>query len=288
MPDDDSGFFTGIRIAIIGLGLMGGSLAMALKGKCAALLGIDSDPATLAAAKNMRLMDALSSSPADLLPQADLVVLATPVNTILQLLADLPDLHPGSALVIDLGSTKARITAAMQSLPERFDPVGGHPMCGKEHGGLLHADARLFQNAPFAFTALPRSSDRSREIAEQLAQAVGARSLWLDAEVHDQWVSATSHMPYLIANALAASVPVECAPLAGSGFRSASRLASTPVGMMNDIFMTNSPNIMASLQRFREQLDAMETLLAREDYATLQSLLMEGAEKHQTILNHLP
>lgn len=133
---DEPAFFATATVAIIGLGLMGGSLALALHGRCARLLGCDRDPDVVTLALERQVVDAASTEPAALLPQADLVVLAVPVRASLEWLQRLPGLHPGQAVVLDLGSTKTAVLQAMEALPERFDPLGGHPMCGKEDGSL--------------------------------------------------------------------------------------------------------------------------------------------------------
>ena len=128
----EAGFrLTDSRIAILGLGLMGGSLALALNGKCAALYGIDSDQATLKLAREKEIVEEADSNPAKLLPRADLVVLATPVPAIIDWIRKLPSLIQESCIILDLGSTKKDIVQAMSALPERFEPVGGHPICGK-------------------------------------------------------------------------------------------------------------------------------------------------------------
>ena len=120
------------RIAIVGLGLMGGSLALALEGKCAALYGIDSNPATLELALAQKIVDQADSDPAKLLPQTELIILATPIQGILELLHKLPSLVKNPCIIFDLGSTKTDILQAMSMLPENFDPICGHPICGKE------------------------------------------------------------------------------------------------------------------------------------------------------------
>ena len=284
MDKDEPGFFSTARVAILGLGLMGGSLALTLRGKFTALLGIDTDPQTVELARQRQIVDLASTEPAELLPQADVVILATPVNTIIQNLQELPKYHPGPAIVLDLGSTKARVVEAMQRLPERFDPLGGHPMCGKERSGLSNADPRLFQGAVFAFTPLARTSSRARTFAEGLARQVGAHPLWLDSHTHDRWVAATSHLPYLVSNALAFSTPVEAAPLAGPGYHSATRLAQTSPGMMLDVLMTNRENILAASGRFRAHLDLLDELLRRGDFETLLSFLRRGTDRHNGII----
>jgi prephenate dehydrogenase len=272
------------QVAIIGLGLMGGSLALALRGKCALLLGVDPDPAVCRLAVQRGVVDRVAEDPAEVLPEATLVVLAAPVSAILSLLADLPHWHSGRAAVVDLGSTKLAITSAMQALPERLEPVGGHPMCGKESSSLAQAQADLFQGAAFVLTALPNSTPVALKLATELVEAVGARPLWLDPETHDRWVAATSHLPYLLANALASTIPQEAAPLAGSGFRSAARLAPSSLRMMLDILSTNQANVLSSVRRFREQLEAVEYALATNDFIALQGLLEQGARRYEEIL----
>lgn len=281
----DEADFTGVRVAILGLGLMGGSLAMALHGKCATLLGIDPHPETLALAREWGVVDEAAAQPGESLACADLVLLATPVRTIIGLLEKLPALHPGSPVVIDLGSTKAQIVEAMGRLPARFDPLGGHPMCGKERVSLANAEAGLYQGAPFALTPLARTSLRARALAEQLVRAVGAQPLWLDPVIHDRWVGATSHLPYLVANALAAVTPPEARPLVGPGLRSTVRLAPSPWVMMGDILATNRENVLAGLRGMRERLGEIETLLERGDYDGLQHSLAEGARNYAALMD---
>jgi prephenate dehydrogenase len=277
-------FLSKCNVAILGLGLMGGSLALKLRGHCQSLSGCDPDPATLALARQWSLADQVTDRPGDILPQADLVILATPVRVILTLLDELPRLHPGSAAVLDLGSTKTDIVRSMQALPDRFDPVGGHPMCGKERSGLANADPDLFRSAPFALTPTPGSSPRSRGLAEQLVDLVGANPLWLDAAMHDRWVAATSHVPYLVANALAAATPLDARPMVGPGLRSTTRLAPTSWTMMRDILETNRPNILGGLQNFRKQIEILESLLAAGDLRGLEELASLGAQNYEALV----
>lgn len=269
------------RVAMIGLGLMGGSLALALRGHCAVILGFDPDPQVLRLAVQQRVVDRASPNLGEILPEADLVVLAAPVLAILDLLKSLDQLHPGPAVVLDLGSTKAQIIEAMAALPERFDPLGGHPMCGKEKASLINADPMLYHGAVFALVPLARTSDWARGIALELVTAVGSQPLWLDPAVHDRWVAATSHLPYLLANALTLATPFDAAPLAGPGFFSTSRLAGTYTPMMLDVLQTNRQNILEALQSFRDSLEEFELCLRREDFEALGSLLHSSARQHE-------
>src|SRR3990172_1595193 len=165
------------RVAIAGLGLMGGSLALALRGKCVQLIGVEVDPATQAQARATGVVDQLLDLEAAA-AHSDLLILAAPVRAILgqlQFLAGRP--VPGRRVVMDLGSTKRDIVQAMQALPGGYDPVGGHPMCGKEVSGLRSAEAGLFRDKVFVLTPLARTSPAALALAREVVAAVGAHPL---------------------------------------------------------------------------------------------------------------
>ena len=274
------------QVAIVGLGLMGGSLAMALRGKCAKLLGVDSDIGTLSLALERKIVDQVADHPGELLPEADLVILATPVRVIIEYLGNLSTLHPGRACILDIGSTKTEILQAMQGLPDRFDPIGGHPICGKERSSLAYADPVLYQGARFVFVPLFRTSKRALSLATQIADAIRAIPLWIDPETHDRWVAATSHLPYLLSSLLASATPLEAQPLVGPGFRSTTRLAGSSPEMMLDILATNRLHVLKRLEYFRQQLESVEESLAQSDWTTLKNLLVEGAACYEELIKN--
>jgi len=269
------------RLAVIGLGLMGGSLALALRGHCVSLAGFDPDPRVLCLALQEHVVDRASPDLSEILLGTDLIILSAPVLAIPEVLKSLDQFHPSPAVVLDLGSTKTQIVAAMADLPERFDPLGGHPMCGKEKASLANADARLYNEAVFALVPLPRTSDWAKGMVLDLVATIGSRPLWLEAAEHDRWVAATSHLPYLLANALTLATPGEAAPLAGPGFLSTSRLAGSYTPMMLDVLQTNRQNILHALQEFRTRLEDFERCVEGEDFETLANLLQESARKHE-------
>ena len=277
-------------IVIIGLGLMGGSLALALRNHCRALYGIDSDEATLELALSKNIVDRAEVDPARLLPQADIIVLATPVPMIITLLQKLPDLTPNRCIVLDLGSTKRLILEKMSQLPDRFDPIGGHPICGKEKLSLENAEAGLYQSAPFVLTALQRSTLRARGALEQLIHAIGARAIWMDPTEHDRVLALTSHLPFLVSSALVAVLAVapvalpEISLLVGPGLRSTSRLAATSSTMMLGVLESNRENVLAAIDLLQNELTTFESALSSRDSNKLLVLLDQSRAAYQTFV----
>lgn len=270
------------KIAIIGLGLMGGSLALGLRGKCAALYGVDPHLPTLELALSQHIVDYADSDPAKLLPEADLVILSAPVPAILTLLEKLPSFTSNSCIVMDLGSAKKQIVDAMKNLPERFDPIGGHPICGKEKLSLANAERTLYYAAPFLLTPLERTSQRAISAANQIIEALGAKGKILDASEHDRILAATSHLPFLISSALALATPEEVAPFVGPGFKSTSRLAGTSSSMMLGVLQSNRENVLEVLHRMQNEFAQLEAALTAGDFIKVESLLNKAQSKHQS------
>lgn len=260
---------------------MGGSLALGLRGKCAAVYGIDSNPATLELALSQKIVDAVESDPMALLPEVDLVILSAPVPAILTLLEKLPSLMPNPCIVMDLGSTKKKIVEAMSRLPERFDPIGGHPICGKEKLSLANAERTLYYAAPFLLTPLERTSPRAFSAAHRIIETLGAKAKILDAIEHDRILASTSHLPFLISSALALATPQDLAPFVGPGFKSTSRLAGTSSSMMLGVLQSNRENVSNALRELQNQLADIESALSSSDFSKLESILNQAQSRHQ-------
>lgn len=280
---DEDGFFIEQSICIVGLGLMGGSLALALRGYCNRIIGVDPDYGTLALACEKSVVDLATDNLAEALHHADLVILAAPVRTNLSLLKKIPEIHPGPLSILDLSSTKAKIVSAMNHLPEEFMALGGHPMCGKEQASLAHADAKLFWDSAFVLTETERTTQTLRVLADKIIEIIGAQPLWIDADTHDRWAAATSHLPYLISAALAATTPNEVVPLVGTGFQSTSRLAASEITMMMDILTTNQEHVLDALSSYREALDKIESTL-RKNPESLRPQLEIARQNRKSIV----
>jgi prephenate dehydrogenase len=263
---------------------MGGSLALGLRGKCAAIYGIDPDPAALELALSQQIVDYADSDPAKLPPEVDLVILAAPVPSIVALIHQLPITISHPCIVMDLGSTKRLIVEAMSHLPERFDPIGGHPICGKEKLSLANAERTLYYAAPFLLTPLERTSPRALSAAHQIIEALGAKARTLDATEHDRILASTSHLPFLISSALALATPQDVVPFIGPGFKSTSRLAGTSSSMMLGVLQSNRKNVLNALRGMQSQLAEIESTLSSEDFGKLETILNQAQSKYQTFI----
>ncbi len=273
------------RVAIAGLGLMGGSLAAALKARasCAEVIGIPRRQETLDDALRRGYVDRGAVDMMQGVAEADVVVLAMPVRTILAALPALGPALPPGCLVLDLGSSKGRIAQAMMALPGHVHVCPAHPMCGKELAGLEAADPDLYVGKTFILSPLMRTTPAALALAEEMARAVGAHPRRMDPRRHDRLVAVGSHLPYLLALALV-STAEEVAredtllwDLVASGFRDTSRLAASDVRMMLDVLMTNADAVGEAVDRFRERLEALQRLLESGDEAGLRRLIEAAA-----------
>ena len=265
------------RVTILGTGLIGGSFALALRKYTTDIHITGWDRAEVAhEAQGRRLVDESSSGPvAPALSGADLIYIALPIGVTLDLLPEIARHAPPHALVTDACSTKVRILeAAAESFPAADGPlfVGGHPMAGREQCGIAHADAELFQHAPYALVGSADAQRDSRVSAfAKILEKIGARSLWLGAQQHDYAVGLVSHLPQLAAVALASflydhldenGLPIT---IAGPGLRDSLRLAGSPYAMWRDIILTNKDVLSASLDLFARRLDDLRERLASRD-----------------------
>lgn len=295
-PMDEEPAFTIHRstIAIVGLGLMGGSLALALKAQNPAgasggkeprlkILGITRSRATLDKALARGAIDDASDQ-LSRARNADLIILAAPVRTILQQIPRLVSIARDGALILDLGSTKRAIVEALNQLPARLLAVGGHPMCGKETSGFEAADDALYQDKTFVLTPTARSNEHAVGQARALAETVGARVVLLDATRHDEIVAATSHLPFLVASNLVATLDAlpngdgMLMQLAASGYRDTTRLAASDTRMMLDILLTNRENVAAMMRRYSRAFGELADLINAEDDAKLRERLEYSAQ----------
>jgi prephenate dehydrogenase len=279
-----------MRVTIVGLGLMGGSLALALRPFVSFLAGVDDQPASVAAALEQGVVQWATTDLAEGIRAANLLILATPARAIVAILADLPRLKPAGGLVMDLGSTKGDICQAMSRLPAAFQAIGGHPMCGKERAGLAAAEPGLFRDRTFVLCRTARGGPAIEQVGLELISAIGGRPRFLEPAQHDQIVAAVSHWPFLLAALLierAAELKddePETWNVSASGFRDATRLAGSDTAMMLDILLTNRQALLQQYAGFEQSMAAIGTLLAAGDEEPLFRWLKQRQAEYQSYL----
>ena len=267
------------RLTVVGLGLMGGSIASALRGVVANLTGVDQNPQTVELATHIGFVDHATMDLASALEDCDLVLLAVPVRAGIAILHDLGKRLPSPPFVIDVSSTKLAITAAMNDLPPSTDPIGGHPLCGKESGGLGAADRFLFREQTFILAPLERTTASAKSLAVSLVEALGANPVEMDAAQHDQTIAVTSHLPHLLGITLvqvvarAARRDPEVWTMVSSGYQDTSRLAGSDPAMLTDILVTNRDPILEALDQSTGALETWRSLIAEGDPDAIRAAL---------------
>lgn len=274
------------RVAIVGVGLIGGSLGMALcaRGLAGEVVGVGSRVEHLRLAVELGAVHRFTDSPAEGVAGADLVIIATPVSATIPVLREIsPYLSPG-AVVTDVGSTKADIVRrAEEVLPPGISFVGGHPMAGSEQAGVKGADPYLFENAFYVITPTANTPSGALEAVKKLAAGVGARVVEMEPDRHDLAVAAVSHLPHLLAATLVNTVvrmPESdgVLPLAAGGFRDTTRIAAGSPVMWRDIFTANRDQVLTMLRRFRRELDLFESAIYQGDREVIQDNLEYARE----------
>ena len=284
------------QITIIGTGLIGGSFGLALKKRRfpGRIIGCDRDP-VLKRAREAGAIDEGRAYISEAVAGSQVILLATPVAAIIDLIGRLAPVLHSKALLTDVGGTKAEIVACAQSAFGKQASVrflGGHPMAGKENSGVEYADPDLFQGAPWFLTPIFGQliyESISGEFLE-LLELIGARIASIDAQQHDQMCAWISHLPQMLSTALAASLVDEFgadAPLletGGRALREMTRISSSPYSVWRDIALTNKKNIQKALLKLEQRLAHIrENLDTRElamEFDRAQHLRKISAERH--------
>lgn len=261
------------KISVLGTGLIGGSFALAVRRAFPDLQVTGWDrPEILERAKNRGAIQEIAPEVAAAVANADLIYIALPIGSALDLLPAIATSVKPSALVTDACSTKRALVQLAEkhfSGSARF--LGGHPMAGKQFSGIDHADASLFRGDRYALIGSADDSDARVQAFATLVQAIGAEIIWCDADTHDWAVGIVSHLPQLAAIALSRVVLDELdetglpVTLAGPGLRDSLRLAGSPYSIWRDVCLTNTENISRSLDRLSQAIDHLRTLLRERE-----------------------
>jgi prephenate dehydrogenase len=275
------------RVAILGTGLIGASVGLALKvaRPQVQIIGYDASGENLRRAQSIKAIDRRGSL-RDALPDAELVIISTPVGAMKALFEEIAPLLPVEALVMDTGSTKATVLQwAADLLPNGVRFVGGHPMAGKTESGPDAADAKLFQGAVWCLAPLPTATRDAIDEAVKLVDMLGASPYFLDPSEHDGLVASVSHLPYLMSVALIRHLGAErswreTASLAAGGFAYATHLTESDPQMFADIMRTNRENITRRLDLYVNELLALRDLIA-DDSSDVKLAFEQARSLHQ-------
>jgi cyclohexadieny/prephenate dehydrogenase len=272
-------------LVIVGVGLIGGSIALAARrrGVAARIVGIDQQPETLDRALRAGMLDDAHSD-LKAAASADLILFCTPVDCIAaQAIEAAGHCRPGT-LLTDTGSTKAAILRDIHGrLPSGIEFVGSHPLAGSEKHGPTHASAHLLEGRLVIVTPGPDSTDNALSRIRDFWTGLGARVQIMDADEHDRALALTSHLPHLLSSALASILLPELYDLTATGFRDTTRLAAGQPALWSAIFRANRTHLLAALDRVEAQLRHFRAALLQNDQAALEALLQQGKQVRDEI-----
>lgn len=274
------------RLGLIGCGLMGGSFALALKraGLVRQVIGFSPSPASTQRAQELGVIDEQATSAAQAAEGADLVLVAVPVAATEATFAAIRPVLGRDTLLMDVGSTKSDVVAAaLRSLGEALPCfVPAHPIAGKEHAGVEHADAALYRGRHLILTPLASSGARQLQQARAVWTALDARLVEMTPAAHDATFAAVSHLPHLLAFAFINGIAQQpdgatMLALGGPGFRDFTRIAAADPRMWRDIFLANQQQLLAQLREHRQALAQFEAQIEAGDGAALQQLITQAS-----------
>ena len=268
-------------VAIIGLGLIGGSIGLALrqgkKSRCE-IVGYSRRQVTVARALSQGAIERGETDLQDAVKQAELVIIATPVLTIKQILSKIAPHLPASCIVTDTGSTKLQVMKwAKEMLPPTVTFIGGHPMAGRETYGIQTAEAELFRSCIYCLTPSDKASPESIDTVTGMVKKLGAMPFFIDAQEHDDLVAGISHLPMLLSAALVSLTTKnpswsKMSKLASSGYHDLTRLASGNPEVNSHICLSNQKAIIDWINKFSQELESYRQLVAEGDKRLEQAL----------------
>ena len=270
------------QIAIIGLGLIGGSMAMALRGfEDYELVGVDQDPDTLAFAAAHGVADRLTDDALAVLSQADVVYLCLHPRGIVRFLEANRDRFKPGALVTDVCGIKTAIVEGAAVLPEAVDFIGGHPMAGRETSGIFHADGALFRGAHYIITPGPRSRPSHVALLERIARHIGCRDVVnTTTQKHDAIIAYTSQVMHIMAVAVCDDPDLfDCKGFEGGSFRDCTRVAALDVPLWTELFSMNAPALCTVIRTLEDNLRAYREVIESGDTQALAAKLAWSADR---------
>jgi prephenate dehydrogenase len=273
-------------VAIVGVGLLGGSIGLALQQRNLArhVVGVGRRASSLRAARRAGAITRSTTQLARGVARAELIVVCTPVGDIVPRARMVAEHCPSGALITDVGSTKEAIVAQLRrGMANRVSFVGSHPLAGSEKTGPQHAAADLFQDRVTVVTPTSRTCAQSVETIVEFWSQLGADVVKMTPRAHDRIVAMTSHTPHLVASALAAATSRRELPLTATGWQDTTRVAAGDARLWQQILMANQDHVLAALRRFDQVLSELRAALERGDEDRIHELLEAGKQIRDTV-----
>ena len=270
------------KVAIVGVGLIGGSMGLAIKRKGLAreVVGVSRHKRTLSLAKKARAIDK-GSLDLRIIKDADLVILATPVSAIMELAPKISKIISQGCIVTDVGSTKQEIVRRLTKIFPSY--IGSHPLAGSEKHSIFYARADIFKNSLCLLTPVKFTDRLALQKVERLWRDLGCRTQFLSPKAHDKVLSFASHLPHALAFALISSVPAECLKFASRGLKDTTRIAASDATLWRDIFLSNRKNVLRAIGILQQDLSRIKSAIAREDNNLLGRILKRAQEKRESL-----
>jgi prephenate dehydrogenase len=276
------------NVAIVGVGLIGGSIGLALRQRNLAenVIGIGRRQVSLRIARRVGAISHTTIDMAKGVAQAELVIICTPPGQIVAQALEAAKYCPEGTLITDAGSTKQRIVAGLDNqLPRGCRFLGGHPIAGGEKTGANYAKPELFDGRVTILTPTKNTRAEDYDLMESFWQSLGSVVVQMTPEEHDRALAVTSHLPHTAAAALANTVPEHYFRLAGTGLLDAARLASGDAELWQQILTQNRENVLDAVEKFVSQLKILHTALHNEDAAALQQFLVRAKKNRDALGN---
>jgi len=274
------------KIAIVGVGFIGGSIGLAIRTRrlCPKVVGIGRRQISLDKAIQKSAIDKGVLSMEEGIKNADLIVIATPVNKVKEKIVEASRYAKKGAIIIDVNSTKQDIVcAANRCLPKDIYFVGTHPMAGSERSGISSSAAELFNDTICLITPERATSKEALKKIEIFWQSLGTKVVLMSAKAHDAMVSKISHLPHLLAYALCNTVSKKELAIAGSGFRDTTRIAKSSPAMWEEIFIQNKKSLLKAIRLFEQNLRLLETDILRGKRPALGLKLRRAMKKREAL-----
>lgn len=270
------------KIAVVGTGLIGGSIGLELRQRklCDQVIGVAAHNKSLAMAKKIGAID-IGSTNLSVIKDADLVILAVPVAAIIKIAPGMRKMIKKECIVIDVGSTKQEIVARLDRIFPNY--LGTHPLAGSERRGIANAKAELFKNSLCLLTPSGNTALFVRKKIEQFWKGLGAKVFFVPADKHDEILAFVSHLPHVAAFSLIGAIPGKFLNYASSGLKDTTRIAASDSEIWVDIFMSNKKNITWAIRLFEERLRAIKQAIKKNDKRLLGRMLLEAKAKRNVL-----